>query len=108
MEQTTRLALLLDAYEPLLTSTQARLMRMRVDDDLSLGEIGEECGVSRQAARDAIRKGEEKLRFFEDNLHLVSLRRSLSEMAAQLNENAISPREAAKQIRQLAEGTDGV
>ena len=108
MEQATQIILLLDTYEKLLTQTQARILRMRFDEDLSLGEIGELCRTSRQAVRDAICKGEEKLFFFEETLHLVSLRRSLSGLAEQLENNEISPKKAAGRIRQLTEDSDGV
>ncbi len=63
--------ILLDTYEKLLTDTQAKILRMRFDEDMSLSEIGELCSVSRQAAHDAIVKGEQKLRFYEENLHLA-------------------------------------
>ena len=54
------MAILLDTYEKLLTDTQVTILRMRYDEDLSLGEIGEILNISRQAVRNAIIKGEEK------------------------------------------------
>ena len=71
MDRETELVILLDTYEKLLTETQARILHLRFDDDLSLGEIGQECGISRQAARDAIVKGEQKLLLWDSELHLA-------------------------------------
>ena len=65
------MAILLDTYEKLLTDTQVTILRMRYDEDLSLGEIGEILDISRQAVRNAIIKGEDKLRFYEETLKVA-------------------------------------
>lgn len=65
------MAILLDTYEKLLTDTQVTILRMRYDEDLSLGEIGEILNISRQAVRNAIIKGEEKLKFYEETLKIA-------------------------------------
>ena len=65
------MAILLDTYEKLLTDTQVTILRMRYDEDLSLGEIGEILNISRQAVRNAIIKGEEKLKFYEETLKVA-------------------------------------
>ncbi|MGN0557222.1 MAG: YlxM family DNA-binding protein [Acutalibacteraceae bacterium] len=62
---------LLDIYGGLLTSKQLEMAQMYYDEDLSLGEISENEGVTRQAARDAIKKAEAKLFELEEKLHLL-------------------------------------
>ena len=66
-----RFPLLLDAYGVLLTERKRELLEYYYDDDLSLSEIAELTGLTRQGARDGIRKAEEELRAFEDKLSLV-------------------------------------
>ena len=87
MDREPELAILLDTYEKLLTGTQAKILHLRFDDDLSLGEIGQECGISRQAARDAIVKGEQKLLAWEQALHLAEKDRVIRELIAQMEKD---------------------
>ena len=46
------LILLYDYYGDMLTQRQRECFELRYDQDLSLGEIGQELGISRQAAHD--------------------------------------------------------
>ena len=55
-------ALLFDFYGELLTDHQKEIYEQFALEDLSLSEIGELCQISRQAARDAIKKGQQQLR----------------------------------------------
>ena len=50
-----------DIYKNLLTEKQQETMEMYYFSDLSLGEISEETGITRQAAFNCIKKCEEKL-----------------------------------------------
>ncbi|MBI3975514.1 MAG: sigma-70 family RNA polymerase sigma factor [Armatimonadetes bacterium] len=62
---------LLDTYGSLLTPRQRRAMRLYYLDDLSLGEIAERQGVTRQAVRDSLQRSIGELRRFERHLRLV-------------------------------------
>ena len=57
-----------DVYGVLLTPHQREVIRNYYDYDLSLAEIAENSGISRQAVRDAIVKAVEQLKFYEDKL----------------------------------------
>lgn len=57
-----------DVYGVLLTPHQREVIRNYYDYDLSLAEIGENSGISRQAVRDVIVKAVEQLKFYEDKL----------------------------------------
>ena len=72
MEKRVRTSLLLSFYGPMLTERQRETLRMHEEDDLSLSEIAQEAGVTRQAAHDAIRRGEEQLFTFEEKLGLAA------------------------------------
>ena len=52
---------LLDFYGEVLTPKQREMLRQYYNDDLSLSEIGENFGITRQGARDAIKHGEAAL-----------------------------------------------
>ena len=56
------LVLLFDTYGGMLTDKQRECFDMRHNQDLSLGEIAEELGVSRQAVNDNLTRTEALLR----------------------------------------------
>ena len=66
------MSLLLDYYGGLLTQRQRDCFDMRYNQDLSLGEIGEMLGVSRQAVCDNLARSEALLRKMEENIGCVS------------------------------------
>lgn len=70
MEKRIDIALLLSFYGPLLTERQRQMLRYYYEDDLSLSEVAELCGVTRQGAHDAIRRGAHQLALLEEKLGL--------------------------------------
>ena len=65
------MALLFDTYGGMLTDKQRDCFDMRYNQDLSLGEIAEMMGVSRQAVNDNLKKTEALLRRMEENIGSV-------------------------------------
>ncbi len=65
------LVLLLDVYECMLTDRQKELMEYYYCDDMSLGEISENSGITRQAVRDSIKRAEQTLTSLEEKLGLA-------------------------------------
>ncbi len=65
-------ALLYDFYGQLLTERQRQLVEFYYLNDLSLGEIAEDQGVSRQAVHDQLRHASEALENYEAKLGLVA------------------------------------
>jgi predicted DNA-binding protein YlxM (UPF0122 family) len=59
------LSTLLDAYGELLAPRQRECCDLYFNEDLSLSEIAETCGISRQGAWDNIRRGSEALEEME-------------------------------------------
>ncbi|MBR2805593.1 MAG: DNA-binding protein [Oscillospiraceae bacterium] len=49
---------LLDFYAPALTEKQREIVEMYYYNDYSLAEIADNCGITRQGARDAIKRSE--------------------------------------------------
>lgn len=70
MEKNLKYSALLSIYGALLTEKQLSAMEYYYDEDLSLGEIAENTGISRQGVRDFIKRGEEMLDFYEEKLGL--------------------------------------
>ena len=62
---TIDLVLLYDYYGDLLTQRQKECFEMRYYQDLSLGEIGEELGISRQGVHENLSRAEALLRNME-------------------------------------------
>ncbi len=71
-------SLLLAAYGALLTDAQRTLMELYYNEDLSLHEIAEEQGISRQGVHDMVTRALKKLESYEARLGLLeqSARRS--------------------------------
>ena len=61
-------SVLLDFYGPVLTDKQRVILTEYYDEDLSLAEIAENLGITRQGVRDAIKHGEAALDELEQKL----------------------------------------
>lgn len=66
------LCLLFDCYGALLTDKQRELFDLYYNEDLSLAEISEHAGITRQGVRDGIVRAEHTLRAMEERLGLVA------------------------------------
>lgn len=77
-------SMLLDFYGQLLTEKQRECFDLHYNEDLSLSEIAEQCGVSRQGVWDNIRRAEATLRELEEKTGLVRRVMELEEELEQL------------------------
>ena len=75
---------LLDFYGEVLSARTREMLEMYYCDDLSLSEISENVGISRQGARQSIKKGEEELLLLESKLGLANRHLSLKQVAGEL------------------------
>ena len=71
MENAIKLSILLEIYGKLLTEKQYDLLDDYYNSDLSLSEIAENQGITRQAVRDNLKKGEKNLLEYEDKLGIM-------------------------------------
>lgn len=71
MEEKIRISMLLEIYGKLLTLKQYNLLYDYYNNDLSLSEIAENEGITRQAVRDLLKKGEKKLFEYEEKLRVM-------------------------------------
>ncbi len=84
------LGILLDFYGSLLTKRQLCIMEQTVNEDCSLAEIAEREGISRQGVRDALRKAEEQLRFYEQQIRVAGRFREISAILKSIEKNIVN------------------
>ena len=68
MEKNVKISILCQIYGKLLTEKQYNFLDDYYNNDYSLSEIAENYGITRQATRDNIVKGENKLFELEEKL----------------------------------------
>ena len=71
-EKNLGMGFLLDFYGQMLTERKRTVMNMYYNEDLSLSEISEEIGISRQGVRELIKRSEAELSVLEDSLKLAA------------------------------------
>ncbi|MBR6407964.1 MAG: hypothetical protein IKS19_05235 [Clostridia bacterium] len=77
MEKDLSTALLLDQYGALLPERQLKCLKCYYEEDLSLSEISENEGITRQGVRDNIKRGEAFLIQCEQKLGLAGRLREM-------------------------------
>jgi len=70
--QTYRMTMLYDFYGELLTERQREFFDFYYNDDLSLSEIAENAGISRQGVRDSVKRAEVQLTELEEHLGVAA------------------------------------
>ena len=102
-------ALLYDFYGELLTSHQKEIYEQFVLEDLSLSEIAQDAGISRQGVHDLVKRCQKILEGYEEKLHLVrrflSIKENVHEIEALLDQyekTKQNPEEMIAQIRKIS------
>lgn len=85
MEEYNYLVILYDFYGELLTDKQRELFEDYYFNNLSLGEISENIGTSRNAIHKNIKVTTQKLKFYEDKLKLYQKKCKLEELIKDIN-----------------------
>ncbi|MBC8546532.1 DNA-binding protein [Clostridiaceae bacterium NSJ-31] len=78
------ISLLLDFYGDILTEKQKDAIDLYYNEDLSLAEIADHEGITRQGVRDSIKRGEAVLLEMEERLGLARKLRGLQEGISQI------------------------
>lgn len=104
MKELLEQTLLYDFYGELLTKHQKEIYEQFVLEDLSLSEIAENAGISRQGVHDLVKRCNKTLEGYEAKLHLVekflTIRKkvkSLDSLLEQESENGL-----AQDVRKIA------
>ena len=93
-DSTLHMALLFDFFGELLTEKQREYFDLYHNDDLSLSEIAEIAGISRQGVRDFIVKAENALNDYEDKTGVVDRFTAMQRKLEALSEKAAMLRSA--------------
>lgn len=72
MSKDLKIGILLDYYGDMLTKSQRELSQMYYNDDLSLSEIAELTGITRQGVYDSVKRSEAVLLELEEKLKLLT------------------------------------
>lgn len=106
LEQT----LLFDFYGELLTEHQKDIYTQFMLEDLSLSEIAQDAGISRQGVHDLVKRCQKILEGYEEKLHLVERFLSVKEKVHEMNkildsslENREEPEVMAMKIRKISD-----
>ena len=94
MAKNLEIAVLLDLYGDILTEKQRDFLGYYYNDDLSLSEIAENEGITRQGVRDVIVRAENYMTEIEDKTGLIK-------RFMQLQPHVEKITDAAEQIKQL-------
>ena len=92
MAKDLEMGYLLDFYGEVLTEKQREMLRQYYNDDLSLSEIGENFGITRQGARDAIKHGETTLKELEEKVGFAARYRRVQQKLEELEQMVIDAR----------------
>ena len=102
MDRIYEQTLLYDFYGDLLNEHQKNVFEDAVFNDLSLSEVAETHGITRQAAHDLIRRVTRTLQGYEDKLHMISRFKRIEELAAGIEGFAAADDPDMSEIRKYA------
>ena len=107
MEERVLISLLLDFYGPLLTDKQRMSLQLHHEDDMSLGEIAEELGVSRQSVHDNLQRARHILNDYESKLHLVAQYEAREQVINELKDTLPADVLSQSRVQQLLTQMEG-
>lgn len=99
MEKIFEQAMLYDFYGELLNEHQKSIYEEYVLDNLSLSEIAEERGISRQGVHDLIKRADKTLNEYERKLQLIRKFMNIKDKVNRINEISVEMTEGADKER---------
>ena len=108
MAKNLEISLLMDFYGEMLTEKQREVIDYYYNDDLSLGEIAANEGITRQGVRDSIKRAEFQLLEMEERLGLAKRFREIQGGLEQIMESARRIQEYNDQYLYSHEITGGI
>ena len=103
MAKDLSVSFLLDFYGDMLTEKQRQVIDYYYNEDLSLSEIAENTGITRQGVRDSIKRGEMTLFSMEDTLGLAKRFQQVQKASQEIEELAARILEYNPHIPTIAE-----
>ena len=87
MEKKVEISILLEIYGNLLTEKQKEYMNYYYNEDLSLSEIAENDGITRQAVMRILQKSSKKLEEYEQKLQIMEKQKQIKNNIEQLRKD---------------------
>ena len=103
MEKIIERGLLFDFYGELLTGHQREIYKDAVYDDLSLSELSEQYGITRQGVHDLIKRCDKTLNEYENKLHLVEKFMNIKKLAGDINDELCVDKPDTLKIKELTD-----
>lgn len=105
MEKIVKVAQLYDMYGPLLNEKQRDVINCYYNEDLSLQEIADNDGRSKQAISDMINRSVDKLFEFENELSLLKIKTELKASLFEIREliESSNNKEAIQKLTEIIE-----
>lgn len=104
-ERREQLCRLLDCYGEALSERCRDVLTSYYADDLSLAEIAENCGITRQGVHDALRRGESELTAWEAALGMLEKREKLFALIDRLSGSGRAEEQAlASELTEILTG----
>lgn len=100
MEKIVEQGLLYDFYGELLTAHQKKIYEDAIFNDLSLSEIAQEQGITRQGVHDLIKRCDSLLVGYEQKLHLVEKFNGIKDKLRVMNELITDAQVTDEQLRE--------
>ncbi len=96
LDRIVELSLLYDYYGELLKEQKRQVFEDYVLNDLSLSEIAEERGISRQAIHDTVKRCSKELMEYEEKLSLVRKFQVIKDKVNEIHQTALKLKEEAQ------------
>jgi predicted DNA-binding protein YlxM (UPF0122 family) len=102
LEKTVELSMLYDFYGNLLSERKKQIFEDYVLNDLSLSEVADSAGMTRQGVHDAVKGCEKSLEMYEEALHLAEKYKTASKLCDEIRDIAESlQNEEGRRISEL-------
>lgn len=98
MAKNLEISLLLDFYGEMLTEKQREVVEYYYNEDLSLAEIAQHSGITRQGVRDSIKRAECQLTECEEKLGLMERFHQIQQGLAEIIRNATEIQEENQRL----------
>lgn len=98
MAKNLHIGVLLDLYGGLLTDRQYDMMSLYYNDDLSLSEIADQYGISRQGVHDALKRSEETLEHYDEVLGLAAVQEQQKQQLWEFKQQALEALEECRKV----------
>lgn len=110
LERIVELSFLYDFYGALLKEQKREIFEDYILNDLSLGEIAEDRGISRQGVHDSIKRCSKELFEYEEKLGLIEKFNRIKEKVGSIHESASALKEVAEapELEQIVRLSDEI